>query len=546
MHVKTIRSAESGSKGIKGSAKTYILSRLHKATIYAGHLVSLLKEQAIVKSNREDILEARAYYIGLCGAAHFEKRSWEKSLQQYSEARLVYTTLAASESSQREDLFRDLLSSIVDPSIRYAAYQLKVPRTISINAVVARYVPQNNNEYVDEALKKTPEALYEPPGGKRRPSDRQVGNAPQTIQWRTRTVNIEDASTAQALGAVSGAEAHLASFLSLNKDAGPQAKAAAYDEVLIPSQDAVDATKTAIDELSAESVPQGDRRMQSLQITRTAVNYSLVGWRIGRNRILCGGQDGALFEIETLRTPKLTYENDETKLPQNESTGHKIKRLKERVVLYDASLQSLDAVKELPGVAADEAFLEELQAKKAYFSALRCLALARSHALLQQNKEALALLSRASDLSSTASSHSSLARSASSKPPNIDVTTFQAKHLDELLRSLVIHYRALVELHNIHAASIAAASKHTILPVLIERLDEYPAGGVDLTKLVKYPPKVESVPVKPLFLDVAYNYIDYPGRMRKVVSKAVNGTVALGADKEDRNEGRKGWFGFGR
>ena len=533
---------------MKGSAKTYILSRFCKATLYAQHLISLLREQAVAQSTREDILEARAYYDCMCGAANFEKKSWEKTLQQYSEARLIYTTLAASESSMREDLFRDLLSSTVDPSIRFAAYQLKIPRTTSIDSVVARYVPQDDNEYVNEILKKNPKAFDNPGGSKKKASDGKVATAPRTIQWRSRTVDFEDASTAQALGDVSLAEAQLASFLSTHEDAEPATKAAAYDQVLIPSQDAVDATKTAIDELSAEGVSQGDRRMQSLQITRTAVNYALVGWRIGRNRILCGSEDGALLglDISEKHARENENRNDERKVLSEESTGHKIKRLKERVVLYDASLQSLDAVKELPGVAADEEFLEQLRVKRDYFSALRCLALARSHGMLQHHKEALALLSRASGLISTVSSHASLARSTASRPPNIDVTASQAKSLEQLVNGLVIHHRALVELHELHAASLAAENKHRVQSPLIERLDEYPADGVDLTKLVRYPPTIETVPVKPLFLDVAYNYIDYPDKSRKVNNKGVNGTSNPRDNQEERKEGRKGWFGFGR
>lgn len=52
------------------------------------------------------------------------------------------------------------------------------------------------------------------------------------------------------------------------------------------------------------------------------------------------------------------------------------------------------------------------------------------------------------------------------------------------------------------------------------------------------------VPVKPLFLDVAWNYVEYPGRKRELdVGKTVNG-VDEGV-KEEKKE-RKGWFGFGR
>ena len=546
MHVKSKRSAEQGTKSLKGKAKTYTLSRLHRACFYAGQLVGLLQEHPNLNSNIEGLLEARAYQIGLCGALCFEKQEWDKSLQHYSEARLLYTTLATWKGAKREDLFRDLLSTTIDPSIRYAAYRLKLPRTISIDDIVARKIPRVGNAFIEEVLKRNPEALTNTSVSKKKSGGGGAGTAVQTIDWRSRRVNIEDASTAQALEAVTVAEAALEESLSINETSSPQDKAASYDQVLLPSQDAVDATKTAIDELLAEGVSQSDHRMQSLQITRTAVNYSLIKWRIGRNRILCGGQDGALFETIPTKAVKKGKGKGQTESLTEETTGHKIKRLRERLVLYDASLQSFDAAKELPGVAADAALMEELEAQQAYFAALRCLAIARSHALLHKDKEALALCSRASDLCLKPLSSSSLPPSESKKPPNIEVNRPQVETLAELLKGLIIHYRALGELNNITSASIAATAKHVVLPPFVDRLHEYPISGVDLTRLVQYPPKVVTVPVKPLFLDVAYNYIEYPGKFQKNSGRTLNGVATSAAEQEDKQESKKGWFGFGR
>ena len=544
MHMKTVHSAEAGAQGVTGSTKSHICSRLHKASGYAGQLVELLKDKDSTKVTEQAILEARAYYISLRGAIDFEKQSWEDCLYEYSEARLIYTNLAKARAAKQEDLFKDLLNSTIDPSIRYAAYQLKLSRTISIETIISRYVKRGDNEFVQKILKENPEALDDPATAQRKTPSGNAENVPETIKWRSREVNLEDAATAQALAAVSTAEADLSSFLASNPDAASQAKASAYDEVLIPSQDAVDATKTAIDELSAEGVTQGDRRMQALQITRTAVNYALVGWRIGRNRVLCGKQDGAIFESE-VKKPKKTRKDRKARPVQEESTGRKLTRLRERVVLYDSTLQSLDSVKELPGVAADQRFVEELDAKHAYFAALRCLAIARSHAVLQEVRSALALLSRALDLSSQTSSLESSSQPESEKPPNIDIAPTQVKELRELLRSLVFQHRALVELHHIDSTNRTKA-KGAIEPPLVERLDEYPHNLVDLSNLVTYPPKIQPIPVKPIFLDVAFNYIDYPGRTPKVAEPAVNGSPEAASGREVKKEGKKGWFGFGR
>lgn len=78
---------------------------------------------------------------------------------------------------------------------------------------------------------------------------------------------------------------------------------------------------------------------------------------------------------------------------------------------------------------------------------------------------------------------------------------------------------------------------------LIERLNEYPEGGVDLNNIVQYPPKLALIPMKPIFLDVAWNYIDYPGQ-KLAASKQPK--EAAPETKPAPQQPKKGWFGFGR
>lgn len=543
--MKSTHSAESGSKPIGGSTRRHINSRLHKAAVHAQHLVELLEDQGS-GAQADDVLEARAYYVSLTGAIDFEKRKWEGCLRAYSEARFIYVVLAKSGNTKRGDTMRDLLSASIDPSIRYAAYQLKLSRTTSIDAIVARYVPHTDNKYSTQLLETNPDALNEDHGEQKEGTSVGSMEAPKTIRWRSREVNLEDAATAQALAAVSAAENKLSSFLTLHRDSDAKAKASAYDEVLIPSQDAVDSTKTAIDELTSEGVSQGDPRMQALQITRTAVNYALVGWRIGRNRVLCGDKDGALSPARAVKKPSKSSQNGKAREAQEESMGRKLNRIRERVVLYDATLQSLDSIKELPGVAADQQLLQELGMKRSYFATLRCLSIARSYSLSAQPKEALALFARALEICPQNLSITSDNANVQ-KPPGIEVSPEQAKSLQTLLHGLVLRHRGLVELQNLHtqaAKEDESRSKHA-LP-LIERLEEYPANGADLTNLVTYPPKLQPIPVKPLFFDIAWNYLEYPGRPKNV-RDAVNGPVDGVASKpEQKKDAKKGWFSFAR
>lgn len=178
----------------------------------------------------------------------------------------------------------------------------------------------------------------------------------------------------------------------------------------------------------------------------------------------------------------------------------------------------------------------------------RCLSIARSHALLGNTKNALALFARASDHFSRANSSRPRPSTSADKPPNLDVTQEQLESLHKLLKGLLIQHRALVELHSLSsdAAKATQAKENGYIP-LIERLDEYPPNGADLTKLVLYPPTLRSIPVKPLFLDIAWNYIEYPGRGRETRGAGVNGgSEETKENVEQKSQGRKGWFGFGR
>jgi signal recognition particle subunit SRP68 len=359
MSMREVHSTE--KKGITGSTRSHIISRLHKATKYANELFELLKDQAQTGATIEDVLEARAYAASLTGAMEFEKQSWEACVKSYAEARIIYSALATSTKS---DIFKDLLEDPIDQSIRYGAYQMRLPRTIAVPVIARKYFPRSDAELVSQVEKLDADVLSDQIT-RTKTAAAESGAAPKTITWRSRTVDLEDAAISTALASVNSAASRLSVILAsvtVTKD-----RASAYDDILIASQDAVDATKHAIDELVSEGVGQGDRRMQSLQITRTAVSYDMVSWRIGRNRVLVGERDGAVVDTPVVRQSK----KKDAKPAKEEGTGRKLAHLREKAVLYDAILQSLDSIKELPGVAADSPFLEELEAKYSYFSALK-------------------------------------------------------------------------------------------------------------------------------------------------------------------------------
>lgn len=154
-------------------------------------------------------------------------------------------------------------------------------------------------------------------------------------------------------------------------------------------------------------------------------------------------------------------------------------------------------------------------------------------------KNALALFIRAETLGRTALSAASPSSPIKkSAPLKLDIHPDFTKALHTKLEHVVLQYRALVQLQGL--AGVKGESPGSSNP-LVEHLDEYPAGGVDLSNLVTYPPKLRPVPVKPLFFDLAWNYIQYPGQE----AWSANAKPGKSIDKEEKKPAKRGWFGFG-
>jgi signal recognition particle subunit SRP68 len=378
MVIKATHSEDTTGKGITGQTRTHIISRLNKAAKQANELVNLLSQKSVTKATNIDWLEARAYAHSLAGAEDFERHAssqrstnidiqrqkWSNCLKQYSAARVIYDALF---KSTKKELFKDVLAGTVDPSIRYAAYQSHIPRTIPVATVARNHFPTDEASLV-QTVQALDETAFADENANTTSTD---GAIPNIITWRKRKANIVDASIGQALATVETSEDRLRQFISsASDDSTAVEKAAAYDDVLTACQDAVDATRRAIDDHEKEGINESDPRMQDLRITSLAVNYGLVSWRVGRNRVLIGDDDGAELKDAPPKKLKQSRKSRTESIEKQEGNGRKLARLRERVVLYDAILQSIDSVTELPG-AAEISFREELDGKRAYFQALK-------------------------------------------------------------------------------------------------------------------------------------------------------------------------------
>ncbi|CAK7567659.1 MAG: signal recognition particle subunit srp68 [Sporothrix epigloea] len=565
-------------KGITGHARSHIVSRLDKAAKYAVHLSETLQEE-VSGASEGDRLEARAYAALLRGAAAFEKQAWELCLANYAAVWAIYSALSSS-APTRADVFRDLLTDTLEPSLRYAAYQLKMPRSKPIPIIAREALISAKNvaatpdsSIIVSSVNKIDPSILQP----KTPATADISeslefSAPgtvggvvastRTLTWRSREVKIEDAVIASAWAALDLAKARLeAQLVAGGAHMAPKDKAAAYDDVLTVSQDAVDATKAAIDDLRNEGIPQSDPNMQMLYIARTAANYEMISDRIGRNRVLTGAHDGALMQAgpSSTNASRKGGKKSQRQAARLETPGRLLARLKEKVVLYDGTLQSLETVKELPGVAADVELSEQLDTTAKYFAALKALAIARSHKIVGNATNALALIKYAYDQCMEAAPSLKAAhgisggRESDSPLRTIHVSAADIEFLQDLLQAELQRARALVDIEKQQPLSATATAG--ALP-LSETLGEYPPGAVDLDNIVAYPPQLQAIPVKPIFLDIAWNYIDYPSKTRgnalaakstagkeQTTGQAANASTAPSAQEQPQ---KRGWFGFSR
>ncbi|CAN8103162.1 unnamed protein product [Discula destructiva] len=511
-----------------------VVSKLVQATKTVEKLVAVLADSQSGATST-DVLSAWAYGAVLKGDASFRSKKWQQCLESYATAKIIYTILPAT--AVEGNIFKDYVCDSVDTPLRYAQRQLDIPTSLSILALSKKHFPQSDEALVARVEEVAPGFLKE----EEEDTAMTDGGALKTVTWRSRKVPVEDAEIALKLDSLETAAAELSLKLGSSSDLRPNNKAEAYDAVLEISNDAVDATQQVIDELKEQGVAQGDSRMQSLAVLRTKLKYDLLSWQIGRNRVLMGDKDGAVLGDGPSVKRK-------TKLPDVDQPlikdSQQVKQQEKKVNLYDKTLQSLEVANELPGVAADDHLAAEIDAVAKYFTALKSLAIARSHSLIGSPANALALTKHAHDQCEAAipvlSKHND---GEASGLKTIEVAPEDAAFLQNLLKGELQRNRALVEIFNLRKQAGSKGDSNAVSRPLLEKLGQYPAEGVDLENIVTYPPKLEPIPVKPLFLDVAWNYVQYPTTQTEKQKVVQNKSAAT---KEPEPAPKKGWFGFGR
>ncbi|KAK7208011.1 hypothetical protein BZA70DRAFT_272719 [Myxozyma melibiosi] len=547
-HAMETKATMENSASVAPEKRKHVLQRLEKARKHASQFASILLESDESGFSDYDKLQVVSYSALLAASGALEAFHYNKAVVQFS---IAYTGLqglalslagpdASDDDSDTADLYRDLLDSTVIPSLKFAALQVDPSlRSEAVSAIAHKFIPEDNVvvELVQKVAKdevKVRELLT----GKSDHAD--ALEFVDSITWRSHTAHLRDATVAAAIVSARGADEGLSKTLA---DAKTETSAPAFDPALLAWQDAVDAIHETIVEANSSAGDDVQARVQELYIVSTFASYNLIARRIARDNLLAS----------SLRT---SLEAGTKKGAPVKSSASKLRALSG---IYDAILQSIAQIVDLPGVASDEPLSDALASLQKYYSAHKCAS------------DAAALLSGSPANVGSWMKAESLVSEIDEMALNLDGETKSDMTAELLFKADVPALRKLVASGLGSAKEQQAAAKVTqqkreyakahkgSAPFVVEDLTAEPVF-VELDRLVDLQhigKKIKPVPAKPVFFDTAFNFIGYEqseqssstvpvaaaaGRGQAAVAGALADDAMETKDESTAATAKKGWF----
>lgn len=220
---------------------------------------------------------------------------------------------------------------------------------------------------------------------------------------------------------------------------------------------------------------------------------------------------------------------------QTQSEGKRV-RPQDLARLYEIILQNVTEMQLISGMEEDAQYQSEVANLALTFKAFRCYYIALTLIDMKKWKEAVALYERASNyvndaLKGRSCAEFQLQSELKKMVSSIDGSKFSAHA-----------YSVLEDDNSEDASGVSTKSQKTTKP-LYERLSQYKEDQSLHTRapnVFKLTPDMEPIPCKPLFFDLAMNYLELPSLEDKLESPGKKGASITGFVK-----GFLGWGGGG-
>jgi signal recognition particle subunit SRP68 len=276
-----------------------------------------------------------------------------------------------------------------------------------------------------------------------------------------------------------------------------QAKIEILENVLLDCKDAISAVKDEIKQDPKLRVEE-ETQLTGIQYLLAYLGYTRLILTLERNLYLVGQAKQNLGDSGEGKKVK----------PQDLSR------------LYEIILQNVVELQQLSGFEQDSVYQKEMESLALSFKAFRCFYIALTLVGLKRWKESVAMYERSMKYSQEA---------LKSKPRQFNLEA----DLKELIKTIEgskfsAHAYSVMEVDNQEETVLYGKSQKLTKP-LFERLSQYkedPQLNSKNPNVYKITPDMEPIPCKPLFFDLALNFVEFPSLEDKIESTSKKGGTA--------------------
>ncbi|CCE88453.1 Piso0_001960 [Millerozyma farinosa CBS 7064] len=487
------------------SYKNLMLSRMKKSLSTSKLLLQVIQNEKdfIIK------IESYVYAAIVQGFFSINKRKWDLALDAFSIAKCALEFLSAkitpdtAETTQRETsdlretLFKELLDELVDPSLNLALSQSGQSKiTSDIKTVSRKRSSSTLLPYlapVVETIKKSDPNFFDVI-----PESTELLSS---ITWRKHEAELYNDEIALKLTQIMKEQKESTSYTESSQF---DVLSASWSEVLDHHLSDVEKNR---DDDDLEKV-------QSRAILLTFINYNLFFTRIKRDTLLI----------------------DESARQSKPDIAREIK--KDIIRLYGNIINTVQQVKDLPGVYNDDDLLLSLDNLEKLFDSKKKATLAEIFALNNKHKESLKILHHIhSELPSSGSKFYEVEQFPYDVSSNSSFELFK-EELEEKLREATITVQLYEDNSRVYSQD----------NFVVSNMDKFATVLDDMSNVanLKEPLVLNPLLSKPVLFDIGFNYISYDmGTASSYNAASNNSDSSSGDSKSLKKQG--GFFGlFGR
>lgn len=460
---------------------------MKKACFYSTQLQTLVNSDYCDARSK---LEAEAYNAWIHGSFHFEISKWKEAAESLKKAQVVYENLLQALPEEEQGVYKAKVDELT-PSLRYCAYNI------------------GENASMDDLLEMRGQGL-DNLGALVAQTKTEQTDAFQATEWRGRKVTVRPQKVRLFLLSIQDLDK------SVEKTKEHQAKIDIIENALLDCKDAISALKDEIKQDPKLRVPTSDGQVSGVQFLLSYLSYIRLKMTLERNLCL-------------VAQAKQNMEDSE-----KPAEGVKRVRPQDLSRLYEIILQNITEMQQLSGLETDAEYQKEMETLALAFKAFRCYFIGVSLVNMKRWKETVAMYERSTKYASEA---------INVKEYNLGV------ELKALIKTIEgskfsAHAHSVLEADGREETVLYGKAQKSSKP-LFERLDQYkedPTLNSRNPNVYKLVPEMEAIPCKPLFFDLALNFIEFPSLEDKIetpgkksgagISGFVKGFLGWGGEKK--------------